>query len=141
MLNSGGCLNTDTWVRYDEDRDVLSRIDSTVSATTKYLKLTGRYYKVNAPTGTVNLTGAPQEEISGGITVTPFGGWSVGYLAVRDLDDDVTRSQQATIGYKDDCTLIELFYTKRDFDNDLIRNDSEFGIRLTLSTLGSFGGN
>jgi LPS-assembly protein len=140
-LNLGGFLNTDTWVRYDEDRDVLSRIDSTVSATTKYLKLTGRYYKVNAPTGTVNLTGAPQEEISGGITVTPFGGWSVGYLAVRDLDDDVTRSQQATIGYKDDCTLIELFYTKRDFDNDLIRNDSEFGIRLTLSTLGSFGGN
>ncbi|GHA99575.1 LPS-assembly protein LptD [Algimonas arctica] len=140
-LDLGGFLKSNTWVRYDEDRDVLSRIDSTLSANTKYVKLTGRYYKVNAPTGTTTIAGAPREEISGGITVRPFGGWSVGYRAVRDLGKDVTRSQQASIGYRDDCTLVELFYEKRDFDNDLIRNDSEFGIRLTLSTLGSFGGN
>lgn len=140
-LDLGGFLRSNTWVRYDEDRDVLSRIDSTLTANTKYVRLSGRYYKVNAPLGTAALTGAPQEEVSGAITVRPFGGWSVGYRAIRDLGRDVTRSQRASIGYRDDCTLVELFYEKRDFDNDLIRNDSEFGIRLTLSTLGSFGGN
>lgn len=139
-LDVGGFLRSNTWVRYDEDRDVLSRIDSTLTAYTKHLSLTGRYYKLNSAQGTTILNNAPQEELSGSITIRPFGGWSVGYRAVRDLGLDVTRSQQASIGYKDDCTLIELFYEKRDFDNDLIRNDSEFGIRLTLSTLGSFGG-
>jgi LPS-assembly protein len=138
-LDVGGFLRSNTWVRYDEDRDVLSRIDSTLTAYTKHLSLTGRYFKLNAPTGTTILNNAPQEELSGSITVRPFGGWSVGYRAVRDLGLDVTRSQTASIGYKDDCTLVELYFEKRDFDNDLIRNDSEFGIRLTLSTLGSFG--
>lgn len=140
-LNIGGFLQSNSWVRYDEDRKVLSRIDSTVSASSKYLTVSGRYYRLNSPQGSIRIANTPQEELSGKITVTPFGGWSLGYSAVRDLSDDVTRSQQASIGYKDDCTLIELFYEKRDFDNDLIRNDSEFGIRLTLSTLGSFGGN
>lgn len=140
-LNLGGRVRSTTWVRYDEDRDVLSRIDSTLFASTKHLSVSGRYFKLNAPQGVTILNNAPQEEISGSVTFRPFGGWELGYRAVRDLDAAVTRSQTASIGYKDDCTLIELFYEKRDFDNDLIRNDSEFGIRLTLSTLGSFGGN
>lgn len=140
-LDVGGFLTSTTLVRYDEDRDVLSRIDSTLSATTKYVRLSGRYFKLNAAAATGTTFGAPQEEISGAIKVTPFGGWSVGYRAIRDLDSDTTRSQSATIGYKDDCTLIELFFEKRDFNTDLIRNDTQFGIRLTLATLGSFGGN
>lgn len=139
-LNLGGFLRSNSWVRYDEDRGVLSRIDSTLTANTKYVSLSGRYYKLNEAPGTTIVAGAPQEEISGGITIRPFGGWSVGYRAVRDLGRDVTRSQRASIGYRDDCTLVELYYEQREFENDLIRNDSEFGIRLTLATLGSFGG-
>jgi LPS-assembly protein len=140
-LDLGGFLSSTTWVRYDEDRNVLSRIDSKLRASTKYVTLTGRYYKVNAAALVGTRFAAPQEEVSGGVKLTPFGGWSVGYRAVRDLDNEVTRSQRATIGYKDDCTLIELFFEKRNLDNDLIRNDAQFGIRLTLATLGSFGGN
>jgi LPS-assembly protein len=140
-LDLGGFLSATTLVRYDDERKVLSRIDSNVRASTKYLSLSGRYYRLNAAANVGTRFAAPQEEISGGITLTPFGGWSAGYFAVRDLDEDVTRSQRATIGYRDDCTLIELFFEKRNLDNDLIRNDAQFGIRLTLATLGSFGGN
>lgn len=139
-LDIGGILRSATWVRYDDDREVLSRIDSKVVASTKHVSLTGRYYKLNAPVNPAIRFRAPQEEISGSVKIRPFGGWSIGYLASRDLDTDVTRSQQATFGYEDDCTLIELYFQKTDFDNDLIRNDTEFGIKLTLSSLGSFGG-
>lgn len=138
-LDLGGFLKSDSWVRYDEDRDTFSRIDSTLSANTKFVTLAARYYQINTP-ATALLAGTPQEEISGSIVVRPFGGWSLGYNASRDLDDDVTRSQRATIGYRDDCTLVEFYYQARDFNTDIIRNDQSFGIRLTLSTLGAFGG-
>jgi LPS-assembly protein len=140
-LDLGGFLSSTTLLRYDDDRKVLSRIDSNFTASTKYLSLSGRYYRLNAAANAGTNFAAPQEELSGGVTLTPFGGWSLGYRAVRDLEKDVTRSQRAILGYKDDCTLIELFFEKRNLDNDLIRNDAQFGIRLTLATLGSFGGN
>lgn len=140
-LNIAGILRSKSFARFDEDRNVLSRIDTTLTAETKFVSLTGRYYKLNEPQGTINLDNAPPEEASGSIEIKPIKGIKLGYLAVRDLQKKVTRSQQASISFSDDCTLIELFYLKRDFDNDLIRNDSEFGIRLTLSSLGSFGGN
>lgn len=139
-LNLGGFFKSNTWVRYDEDRDVFSRIDSTVSLDTKFVSLTGRYYTLDLPTLAI-VPGTPQEEISGDITVRPFGGWSVGYSAVHDFDSDVTRTQRATLGYRDDCTLVEIYFQKQDFDNDVIRNDSTIGIRLTLATLGDLGSN
>ena len=139
-LNLGGFFKSNSWVRYDEDRDVFSRIDSRVSLNTKFLSLSGRYYTLNLPTLTV-IPGTPQEEISGGIVIRPFDGWSLGYNAVHDFDRDVSRTQRATLGYKDDCTLVEIYFQRQDFDNDVIRNNNTLGIRLTLATLGNLGSN
>lgn len=139
-LDLGGFLKSNSWLRYDADRDTFSRIDSTLSARTKFVDLSARYYQLNTPTVAL-LTTTPQEEISGSVTIRPFGGWSLGYRAARDLDTGVTRSQRATLGYRDDCTLVEIYFESRDFNTDIIRNDNSVGIRLTLATLGGFGSN
>ena len=141
-LKLGRLLESETRLRFDDDRDVFSRVDTRLTLSTKYIDLSGRYFTLNSAAPVQNtFFGAPPEEISGGITVRPIDGLSLGYRLVRDLDADTTRQQRFTIGYRDDCTLLELFYTKRSFNNDSIRNDDAIGVRISLATLGSFGSN
>ena len=141
-LSLGRLLRSETRLRFDEDRDVFSRVDTTLSLRTKYVDVSGRYFTLNSPVPVQNtFFGAPPEEISGGVTVRPLDGLSLGYFLVRDLDAASTRQQRFSIGYRDDCTLIELFVTQRNFNNDSIRNDDQIGLRISLATLGSFGSN
>lgn len=139
-IEIGRSLTSNTFLRYDDDRGVFSRLDTTLSLSTERVSVSGRYFTINsAPGSLATITGAPQEEISGSFQVRPFGGWSLGYRIIQDLDSDITRSQRFTFGYRDDCTVFEVFYQDRDFNTDIIRNASSVGIRLTLKTLGSFG--
>ena len=66
--------------------------------------------------------------------------WSLSYGATRDLDAGVTQNQRLGLAFRDDCTEVEFFFTQRNFDSDVIRDSSGFGIRLSLLTLGEFGG-
>jgi len=66
--------------------------------------------------------------------------WSLKYSATRDLDSDTTRRQSFGIGYKDCCTRIELLYNKFNFQNDVVRQSENIGIRISLLSLGQFGG-
>lgn len=141
-FNIGRLIDSETRLRYDEDRNTLSRVDSTVRLKTRYVDLSGRYFTLNteAPVRDI-VAGAPPEEISGSIRIKPFKGVALGVSAVRDLDRDVTRIQRYTLDLSDDCTLVQLFYSRRDFNNDSIRNDNTIGIRINLATLGQLGSN
>ena len=138
----GRLIDSETRLRFDPDRDVFSRVDTTLSLRTRYVDLSGRYFSLNSDVPVQNtFTGAPPEEVSGSIRVRPIDGFTLGYSVVRDLDRATTRSQRFSLGYSDDCTLVELFLTQRNFNNDSIRNDDTIGIRISLATLGSFGSN
>jgi lipopolysaccharide assembly outer membrane protein LptD (OstA) len=82
---------------------------------------------------------APLEEISGKVNFRVDKNWTASYAAFRDLDSDVTRRQQATLQYRDDCLIIELGYARRSFNNDAIRDSNDVSIRFSLLTLGEFG--
>jgi LPS-assembly protein len=141
-LKLGRWLNSNTRLRYDDDRDVFSRVDTTLSLRTRYVDVTGRYFTLDSNADLSNtFIGAPPEEISGGVTVRPLDGLSLGYRIIRDLDASTTRSQRFSLAYADDCSRIELFYVKRNFANDTIRDNDNFGIRISLTTLGSLGSN
>ena len=141
-LTLGRLFSSNTRLRYDTDRDVFSRIDTNVSISSKYADLSARYYTLNTPTPvSTTFDGAPPEEISGRVKLKPIDGITLSYRAVRDLRRKQTQRQTFGLGYSDDCTLIELFYTKADFSNDLIRDNINFGIRISLATLGSVGTN
>jgi len=51
------------------------------------------------------------------------------------------RNQRFSLKFNDDCTLIEVFYAKNNFNsksfNNVTRNTSGIGIRVSLLTLGS----
>lgn len=126
-------------LRYDPVSGDIVRVDSAFRARSQYVDLSARYYRVDEQTGGQIAIGAPQEEISGSVIVRPMNGWNLGYSLVRDLENAVTRSQRFSVGYTDDCTLVELFLFTQDFGNDVIRNEFEVGVRLTLATLGTIG--
>ncbi len=135
----GGLFDGNLLARYDPVSGDVVRVDSSVRARTRYMNLSARYYRLGDQPVRQIAAGAPQEEVSGSVVLKPTRNWQAGYRFVRDLEDAVTRSQQFSFGYRDDCTVAEVFLTKRDFGSDIIRNDLEVGFRLVLATLGGVG--
>ena len=140
-LNLGKTFSSQTKLRYNEDTNSLTRIDSTARLRTKWVEGSARYFKLNSATrDLVDTVGAPPEEIQGRVRLNLSENWSTSYALTRDLDNDTTRRQSFGLRYRDDCTLIELLYTENSFGNDAIRDNSGIGVRVSLLTLGDFGG-
>ncbi len=140
-LNLGRLFSTETKLRYNEDTSSLTRIDSSARLRTKLVEGTARYFRLNdASSQLVDTIDAPSEAITGTARLNLTKNWSTSYSISRDLDADTTRRQTFGVRYRDDCTLIELLYTENSFNNNAILDNSGFGIRVSLLTLGEFGG-
>ena len=128
-----------TRLRYDDDDNKFRRIDTGFSYRSEYLSTGWRYYRLDTATRLLNPDpDAPPEEISGNVRLKLSDKWSVRYQANRDLDRKVTRRQELGLMFQDDCTLVEFVYNRSNFDSDVIRDTSGFGIRVSLLTLGDF---
>jgi LPS-assembly protein len=136
----GSTFSGRTRVRYNEQLEDFTRIDSQLAMKTKWVTAAARYYRLRSAAQLVTLDpDAPLEEISGKVNFRVDKNWTASYAAFRDLDSDVTRRQQATLQYRDDCLIIELGYARRSFNNDAIRDSNDVSIRFSLLTLGEFG--
>jgi len=129
----------DTRFRYDDDDNKFRRLDTGFNYNGDFLNLRARYYKIDRAT-LLAQDDSPAEEINGQIGINVTDNWSLKYSATRDLDSDTTRRQSFGIGYKDCCTRIELLYNKFNFQNDVVRQSENIGIRISLLSLGQFGG-
>jgi len=139
-LKLGNYISSQTKVRFDQDSKDFTRIDSSLIMRSKWVDTSARYYRLSNNAGAlVTTVGAPQEELTGSVSVKLTKNWSTSYALTRDLDDDTTRSQALGLRYQDDCMLLELLYRTNRFNNDAIRNNSGLGIRVSLLTLGEFG--
>jgi len=140
-LDLGRIFNTKTRLRFDEDSNEFTRIDSSAQLRTKWIEAGARYFRLNSETGDlVDTIGAPPEEITGSLRFNITDNWSTSYSATRDLDAGTTQRQAFGIRYRDECTLIELLYRENSFNNDAIRDSSGIGVRISLLTLGDIGG-
>ena len=140
-LNLGRHFKTQTKLRYNQDINELTRVDSTAQVSTKWIDTRVRYFRLSdASRRLTDTLNAPSEEISGSARLKLTKNWSTSYSLSRDLDRKTTRRQSIGLRYRDDCTLIELLYSKSRFNNDAIRDNSGLGIRVSLLTLGDFGG-
>ena len=140
-LNLGRTFSTDTKLRFNEETNALTRVDSTARLRTKWVEGSARYFRLNSATRQlVDTLDAPPEEIQGRVRLNLTENWSTSYALTRDLDSNTTRRQSFGLRYRDDCTLIELLYTENSFNNDAILDNSGLGIRVSLLTLGDFGG-
>jgi len=141
-LNINDKIRSHTRIRYDDDDSKFRRIDTSLSYTGDRVKAGARYYKIDGATlaNSPNPL-APPEEVSGGVEVRVAKNWSTRYRATHDIDRNVTRRQDLALIYDDQCTRIELLYTKNNNNLGIVGNNTGFGIRVALLTLGDFGGN
>ncbi len=137
-LNLSNKFVFDTRARFDEDTSKFRRLDTGFSLRSGRFNSRVRYYKVDRAVQAEEEL-SPAEELTGSIGFKITDNWSVKYNASRDLDQDITRRQGISLGYRDDCTLIELVYNKYDFQGDAVRDTDSIGIRVSLLSLGQFG--
>jgi LPS-assembly protein len=134
-------LSIITRLRYDDKENKLRRLDSALNFRSKYIKTNLRYYRLNSAINSNFNNRAPNQEIKGNVTINFSKNWSLGYSAGRDIDLKKMRNQRLSLKFKDDCTLVEVFYAKNNLNsatfNNVTRNTSGLGIRISLLTLGN----
>jgi len=138
-LELGRNFRSTTRVRYDDDDNTFSRIDSGLRYSNNRFSLDARYFRLDSAARFFTTEpGAPTEEISGGVTLNLAKNWSTRYRATHDIDLDTTRRQSLSLIYDDDCTRVELIYRRNRNNLGVVGNNSGLGIRVSLLTLGDF---
>jgi LPS-assembly protein len=110
-------LSIVTRLRYDDDKNKLRRLDSALNYRSKYINTNLRYYRLNSAVNSNFNNGAPNQEIKGNVTINISRNWSLGYSAARDIDLKIMRNQRFSLKFNDDCTLVEVFYAKNNFNS------------------------
>ncbi len=137
----GDLISSRTRARYNEDTKELTRIDSSLGFRTKWISGGARYFRLNSASRQfLDNPNAPPEELTGRLQFRLTDRISASYRITRDLDEDITRRQSFGLGYRDDCLLLEVLYTDQNFNNDALQNNANIGVRVSLLTLGGFGG-
>ena len=67
-------------------------------------------------------------------------GWRLQAGLTRDLDSDINLLQDIRAIYEDDCTFLEISYTRSETQRGTIGPDEGLQIRVGLRSLGVFGG-
>lgn len=123
-------------VRFRLDDDLkLQRIDATASARFWRVNVNARYFNVLD-----DVSGfGPSSEILGGLSLDLTRRWQTGFNLRRDLDADINLSQSAFLRYQDDCTFVDLVYTRDETFDRSLGPTTTFALRIGLSTLGVIG--
>lgn len=120
-----------------DDRNLdIQRIDAEVRGAVWRLEGYARYYSIDGALA----SGDPSEELTTSIGVQLVRGWRVQFGVRRDLDSDVNLTQELRAIYEDDCTFLELAYTRSETVDRRLGPDEGFQIRIGLRTLGVLGG-
>ncbi len=136
--NFGKRFSTSTRIRYNTANDAFRRLDTSFRYSGNRIRATTRYYRLDSQTALSLPTDIPSEEVSGSLSVKLIDNWSTKYSLFRDLDKKITRRQNLSLIYDDDCTRIELVYSKEENDLGLVKKSDGFGIRISLLSLGDF---
>ncbi|MCA8900818.1 MAG: LPS-assembly protein LptD, partial [Hyphomonas sp.] len=135
-LDFGNPLRIDTRVRLDDDGFNLNRIDARFSTNYWRLRGTGQYYKIDER---VTSSGEGDEGIylRGEFEVTDR--FSLIYGELRDIAGDLNARREIGIAYQDDCSRLELVYTRSELIDRTLGPSENLQVRFSLLTLGEFG--
>ncbi len=84
--------------------------------------------------------GDPQHELDANVGVELARGWRAQFGVVRDLNSDTNLRQEIAAIYEDDCTFLEIAYTRSETRAGTIGPSEGVQIRVGLRSLGVFGG-
>jgi LPS-assembly protein len=121
----------------DQDLDIRS-IDLGVRAAAGRFSGVARYFNID-DTVQSDPT-APNEQLVAQVGVDLARGWRMQLGLTRDLDSDINLRQDIRAIYEDDCTFLEIAYTRSETQRGDIGPDEGLQIRVGLRSLGVFGG-
>lgn len=134
----GSGLGGEARFRLDDETLDIQRMDLSVRGSWGRFSGTLRYFNVDQSLLTDPT--APSEEISTAISADLARGWRMQLGLTRDLDSDINLRQDIRAIYEDDCTFLEIAYTRRETRRGTIGPDEGLQIRVGLRSLGVFGG-
>ncbi|MET0181664.1 MAG: LPS assembly protein LptD [Caulobacterales bacterium] len=136
QVDMGRRLRAIVRTRLDDRNFDVQRIDAEVRTALWRLDAYGRYYSIDD--GGAGLD--PSEELTTAVGVQLVRGWRLQFGWRRDLDSNTNLSQEVRAIYEDDCTFLELAYTRSDTVDRQLGPNEGFQIRVGLRTLGIAGG-
>lgn len=132
----GRTLGAEARVRLDDQDMSVRRIDLGVRAAVGRFSATTRYFQIDQDLGPLS----PSEEVSANFGVELARGWRMQAGVTRDLDSDINLRQDIRAIYEDDCTFLEIAYTRSETQAGTIGPNEGLQIRIGLRSLGVFGG-
>jgi LPS-assembly protein len=138
QLDLGRRFGAEARLRLEDESLELQRIDLGVRGAVGRFSANVRYFEVDEaiqadPTD-------PNSEISANVGVDLARGWRAQLGLTRDLDSDINLRQDIRAIYEDDCTFLEIAYTRSETTRGTIGPNEGLQIRIGLRSLGVFGG-
>ncbi|MGE0594798.1 MAG: LPS-assembly protein LptD [Hyphomonadaceae bacterium] len=127
---------TDFRFRLEDETWDVQRIDMGVRGSWNRFSAQARYYTIND----VLAPGNPNEELAGAVTMELARGWRMQLGVRRDLDSDINLTQDIRAIYEDDCTFLEIAYTRSETLDRTLGPREGLQIRVGLRSLGVLGG-
>jgi|CXWL01.1.fsa_nt_gi LPS-assembly protein len=127
---------TEARFRLEDESLELQRLDLGVRGAVGRFNAAARYFSVDQTLA----PGNPNEELSGSVGVELARGWRMQLGLTRDLDSDINLRQDIRAIYEDDCTFLEISYTRSETLDRSLGPDEGLQIRIGLRSLGVFGG-
>jgi LPS-assembly protein len=138
QIDLGRNFGAEARVRLQNETLDVERLDLGVRAAAGRFNGSMRYFTVEEslqadPTD-------PSEELGLQVGVDLVRGWRMQAGLTRDLDSDINLLQDIRAIYEDDCTFLEISYTRRETQLGTLGPDESLQIRVGLRSLGVFGG-
>jgi LPS-assembly protein len=137
QIDLGSGFGAEGRMRLDDESFEIRRIDLGVRGQVGRFSATARYFSIDESLAPPNN---PNEELTTAIGVDLVRGWRMQFGLTRDLDSDINLSQDIRAIYEDDCTFLEIAYTRSETQRGDIGPDEGVQIRIGLRSLGVFGG-
>ena len=138
QVDLGSGFGAETRMRLDDQSFKVQRIDLGVRGQLGRFSAVARY--LNVDESLLFDPANPSEELNASVGVELARGWRVQFGLTRDLDSDINLSQDIRAIYEDDCTFLEIAYTRSETQRGTIGPDEGVQIRIGLRSLGVLGG-
>lgn len=138
QVDLGSGFGAEARVRLADEALKVQRVDMAVRGQIGRFSAVARYFNIDEsllldPTN-------PNEELITQVGVDLARGWRMQFGLTRDLDSDINLRQDIRAIYEDDCTFLEIAYTRSETQRGNIGPDEGLQIRIGLRSLGVFGG-
>jgi lipopolysaccharide assembly outer membrane protein LptD (OstA) len=132
----GHNFGVDARFQLDDKNFNIERLDLGVRGSIGRFSGSARYFSINNALS----PGDPQHELDANVSVQLARGWRAQFGVVRDLDSDTNLRQEISAIYEDDCTFLEVAYTRSETQAGSIGPNEGVQIRVGLRSLGVLGG-